>query len=153
MENVFNEKTGEVNVLKLLVDALPEYYRLVLSEDKAREELYLYDKEYKDNLSDRKEPYEELLRYAEVNGIDIPDRAYDYEVTTADVLARLDEQMMLEIEEIEDNATKVLEASYDEELVQDTYMAIDCVAEEYERIKENYIAKSARQTLRRVKQD
>ena len=153
MENVFNEKTGEVNFLKLLVDALPEYYRLVKSEDIAREELSYYDKEYNDKLADRKVPYEELIRWAEENGIDIPDRAYDYEVTTADVLARLDEQMMIEIEEIEDNALKVLETSYDEDLVQDTYVAIDCVADEYERIKDNYIAKQAKHNLRRVKED
>ena len=153
MENVFNEKTGEVNILKLLVNALPEYYRLVKSEDIAREELSYYDKEYNDKLADRKEPYEELISYAEKNGIDIPDRAYDYEVTTADVLARLDEQMMIEIEEIEDTASKVLSRSYDERIVDDTYMAIDCITDEYERIKDNYIAKKTKHTLKRILQD
>jgi len=153
MENVFNEKTGEVNVLKLLVDALPEYYRLVKSEDIAREELSYYDKEYNDKLADRKEPYEELIRWAEKNRIDIPDRAYDYEVTTADVLARLDEQMMIEIEEIEDKTNAMLEVKYDDELVDDAYEAIECISEGYERIKENYITKRTQHTLRRVKED
>jgi hypothetical protein len=141
------------DLLKILVLALPDYYKLLKSEEIAREELSYYDKEYNDKLADRKEPYEELIKMAEGNGIKVPNKAYDYEVTTADVLARLDEQMMIEIEEIEDTASKVLSRSYDERIVDDTYMAIDCITDEYERIKDNYIAKKTKHTLKRTLQD
>ena len=144
---------GSVNILQVLILALPEYYRLTKSEELAKEELGYYDKEYNDKLAERKKPYEDLIAYADKCGIAVPEQAYGYEVTTADVLARLDEQMMIEIEDIEETATKALEVKYDQELVEDTYWAIDTVRDEYERIKDNYISKKARQTLKRVKQN
>ena len=144
---------GSVNILQVLILALPEYYRLTKSEELAKEELGYYDKEYNDKLAERKKPYEDLIAYADKCGIAVPEQAYGYEVTTADVLARLDEQMMIEIEEIEDTASKVLSRSYDERIVDDTYMAIDCITDEYERIKDNYIAKKTKHTLKRTLQD
>ncbi len=142
---------GEIDVQKLLVLALPDYFKLIKSEEIAKAEMAAYDKEYNDVLEDRKDKYALLLQYVTATGIQVPKEAYNYTVGLSDVLQRLDEQMSFEINDIEERANRFLEADFSEELIDQANEAIFETSELYEKIKNNYIKKNVKTAILRRK--
>ncbi len=134
------------NILRI---SIPSYLSLVNSEKEAAEFLERHGRKFFYSFPERKENGERLLRCAALRKIKVDLDCLDFEVTDAEVLERMDENMAVELQKMLNNYnnTSILHSyEYSSKIASFTRDVID----QYRTIEDDYVKEKMEQK-RKVK--
>ncbi len=133
----FYDKLGEDMIKIIAKTAIKEYYVYLKSEEIATEIMNSYGKKYSKKFGGRAKLYESLIDYVNARSIDVE---YDEcQVKPIDVVNRLDEQMLIEINDLENNVEELIQLASLNGITDRYKIILKDIYDEYDLMKEAYL--------------
>ena len=88
------------NIEEAIKEVVPEYFRIIKSEEIVKYEMSKFDEKYIDVNKEKLERFERLFLFAEKHNIDIDYKLFDFDLNSSDIRERIDEQLQARLSKI-----------------------------------------------------